>query len=106
MNLLFTMSHWHGLAKLHMHSDFTLEILDQEMTHLGQQFRHFKEKACTSYQTQELNREVSARSRRQTKDAAKRKANNLGRANEDNNTKGKGKATGQSQDLPAPKQPK
>ncbi|KIK34655.1 hypothetical protein CY34DRAFT_97579 [Suillus luteus UH-Slu-Lm8-n1] len=106
MNLLFTMSHWHGLAKLRMHSEITLEILNQQTTHLGEQFRHFKEKVCASYQTQELDREVSVRSRRQTRDAAKRKANNVGRANEDNNTKGKGKATGQSQDLPAPKQPK
>lgn len=107
MNLLFTMSHWHGLAKLRMHSDITLKILDQQTTHLGEQFRHFKEKVCASYQTQELDREVGARSRRQAKDAAKRNGNDLGRANEDNGKgKGKGKAIEQLQYLPAPKQPR
>ncbi|KAG2155200.1 uncharacterized protein EDB93DRAFT_1247691 [Suillus bovinus] len=88
MNLLFTMSHWHGLAKLRMHSDITLKILDQQTTHLGEQFRHFKEKA---------------------KDAAKCNGNDLGRANEDNGKgkgKGKGKVIEQLQYLPAPKQPR
>jgi len=91
MNLLFTMSHWHRLAKLCMHSDMTLEIFDQQTTHLGKQFHH-QGKDIHSYQTQELNCEVSAQSRCQAKDAARCKRNCLGWANEDNNTKGKGKA--------------
>lgn len=65
------MSHWHGLAKLRMHSDLTLDILDQQTTDLGAQFRLFKEKVCPLYQTQELDREVGARTRRQLKDAAR-----------------------------------
>ncbi|KIK32965.1 hypothetical protein CY34DRAFT_45160, partial [Suillus luteus UH-Slu-Lm8-n1] len=83
MNLLFTMSHWHGLAKLRMHSDITLEILNQQTTHLGEQFHHFSDKVCAAYQTMELDREVGARSRRQAKDM-----------------------TGQIQDPPVPKQPR
>lgn len=66
------MAHWHGLAKLRMHSDFTLEILDRETTKLGEQFRQFKAKVCTAYRTHELDREVDARSRRQAKEAARR----------------------------------
>ncbi|KAG1857827.1 hypothetical protein F4604DRAFT_1931350 [Suillus subluteus] len=45
LDLLFVMAHWHGLAKLRMHSDLTLEILDQQTTNLGEHFRHFKAKA-------------------------------------------------------------
>jgi hypothetical protein len=66
------MAHWHGLAKLRMHSDLTLEILDQRTTDLGEQFRKFKAKVCNAYHTHELNREVDARSRRQTRESAKR----------------------------------
>lgn len=66
------MSHWHGLAKLRMHSDLTLEILDQQTTNLGDQFRCFKAKVCSAYRTQELDREVESRTHRQAKEAAKR----------------------------------
>lgn len=72
LDLLFIMAHWHGLAKLRMHSDLTLQILDQQTTDLGEQLRQFKNKVCAAYQTQELNREVDARSHRQTREAAKR----------------------------------
>ncbi|KAG2345692.1 hypothetical protein BDR05DRAFT_974997 [Suillus weaverae] len=58
IDLLFTLSHWHGLAKLCMHSDLTLDILDQQTTDLGEQFRRFKDEVCPSYHTQELNRET------------------------------------------------
>ena len=66
------MAHWHGLAKLRMHSDLTLEILDQQTIDLGEQFHLFKAKVCTAYHTQELDREVDARTRRQAREAAKR----------------------------------
>ncbi|KAG2744580.1 hypothetical protein P692DRAFT_201841470 [Suillus brevipes Sb2] len=75
INLLLTMSHWHGLAKLRMHSDLTLSILDQLTTDLGTQFHLFNDRVCPSYLTQELYREVGAQSRRQTKEAAKRAEN-------------------------------
>ncbi|KAG0695162.1 hypothetical protein DFH29DRAFT_1005685 [Suillus ampliporus] len=75
INLLFTMSHWHRLAKLRMHSDLTLKILNETTTDLGEQFHLFKEMVCTSYQMQELDREVGVRSRRQAKEAAKRAEN-------------------------------
>jgi hypothetical protein len=89
IDLLFVMSHWHGLAKLHIHSDLTLDILDQQTTELGAQFRLFKEKVCPSYETQELNHEVGARSHRQLKDAAKRASAN-----------GKERARPEQQDVP------
>ncbi|KAG2088019.1 uncharacterized protein F5147DRAFT_781150 [Suillus discolor] len=76
------MSHWHRLAKLHMHSDLTLKILDQTTTDLGEQFSLLKEMVCASYQTQELDREVDARSRWQAKEAAKWAENSKGKSKE------------------------
>lgn len=65
------MAHWHGLAKLRMHSDLTLEIMDGVTSAVGQQFREFKASVCAAYTTHELRREVEARTRRQLKQAAK-----------------------------------
>ncbi|KAG1842190.1 hypothetical protein DFJ58DRAFT_732177 [Suillus subalutaceus] len=110
MDLLFIMAHWHGLAKLRMHSDLTLAILNQQTTDLGEQFRKFKATVCSAYSTQELDREVDARSRRQAKDAAKRvetgKADGVGQGTAaSTNTKGKQKASAEHlQDTPLPRQ--
>ena len=41
LQLLFTCAHWHGLAKLRMHTDRTLGILDEVTTLLGVKFQHF-----------------------------------------------------------------
>ncbi|KAG1843620.1 hypothetical protein C8R48DRAFT_618674 [Suillus tomentosus] len=71
IDLLFVMAHWHGLAKLRMHSDLTLQILNQQTIQLGEHLRQFKAKVCSIYNTQELNRELDARSRRQAKEAVK-----------------------------------
>ncbi|KAG1732431.1 uncharacterized protein EDB91DRAFT_1251784 [Suillus paluster] len=110
MDLLFIMAHWHGLAKLRMHSDLTLAILDQQMTDLSEQFRKFKATVCAAYSTQELDREVDAQSCRQAKDAAKwtetGKANGIGRGTAaSTNAKGKQKASAeQLLDTPLPRQ--
>ncbi|KAG1726708.1 uncharacterized protein EDB91DRAFT_1254209 [Suillus paluster] len=56
---------------LHMHSDLTLDILDQTTTELGKQFRRFKANVCTAYDARELDKEVNTRSRRQAKEAAR-----------------------------------
>ncbi|KAG2051212.1 hypothetical protein BDR06DRAFT_890275, partial [Suillus hirtellus] len=60
LDLLFIMVHWHGLAKLHMHSDLTLQVLNQQTTDLGEQFHQFKMKMCNAYHTQELDHEGAA----------------------------------------------
>jgi hypothetical protein len=65
------MAHWHGLAKLRMHSDLTLNIMDQVTSAIGQQFRNFKATVCSAYDTQELRQEVEARTRRNVKRTAK-----------------------------------
>ncbi|KAJ3524523.1 hypothetical protein NMY22_g10961 [Coprinellus aureogranulatus] len=66
-NLLYTLGHWHGLAKCWMHSDFSLEILDQWTTFLGEEARTFVQLTCAEFETQELKREFEARKRSQAR---------------------------------------
>jgi hypothetical protein len=65
LQLLFTCAHWHGLAKLRLHTDHTLKILDDITIHIGVQFRAFTDKTCPAFDTCELAREKRARERRQ-----------------------------------------
>jgi hypothetical protein len=69
IKLLFDLAHWHGLAKLRMHTDSTLEVLSQLTTNLGDKFRSFQEQTRVAFQTRELERERAARMRRQGKNA-------------------------------------
>jgi hypothetical protein len=55
------------MAKLRMHTDITLDILDQTTIRLGAEFRKFNDKTCAAFDTVELDREVEARKRRQIK---------------------------------------
>ena len=67
LRLLFVCAHWHGLAKLRMHTDPTLDILDNVTTEMGAEFRKFTDKTCSAFDTQELPREAAARKRRNLK---------------------------------------
>jgi hypothetical protein len=64
LRLLFICAHWHGLAKLRMHTDQTLNILEDVTIELGAELRVFNKKTCNSFDTQELPRETAARKRR------------------------------------------
>ena len=46
-----------------MHTDRTLEILDETTVQIGAKFRAFAEKTCPSFETRELKREMDARKR-------------------------------------------
>ncbi|KAG6872011.1 hypothetical protein C0995_013927 [Termitomyces sp. Mi166 len=59
MNLLFELGTWHALAKLKMHTESTLQALDNSFTWLGQELHYF-EKTCAAFVTQELPSEVAA----------------------------------------------
>jgi hypothetical protein len=65
IRLLFICAQWHGIAKLRMHTDQTLHMLDEITVRLGTEFRAFTEKTCPAFTTRELDREVAARQRRQ-----------------------------------------
>jgi hypothetical protein len=67
MDLLFTMAHWHGLAKLQMHNDLTIELMDAETASLGVKLRAFSRHTCPAFATRELQREYNARLRREAK---------------------------------------
>lgn len=70
LELLFVVAQWHGLAKLRIHTDHTLEILDQFTTLLGKSLRDFLSKTCLAFDTKELPREANARrSRKKNKNA-------------------------------------
>jgi hypothetical protein len=64
------LGHWHALAKLRLHTDITLNIMDEVTTLLGESLRTFQEKTCSAYDTRELSREAGARYKRQAKAAA------------------------------------
>lgn len=52
------------MAKLRLHSESTVDILDELTTSLGEAFRHFTRVVCPSYHTKELPRETKARNRK------------------------------------------
>ena len=67
LQLLFYLAHWHGLAKLRIHSDVTLAILDKETTVIGRLLRTFNTETCPWFKTKELRQEAAARQRLQAK---------------------------------------
>ncbi|KAJ7364427.1 hypothetical protein DFH08DRAFT_731010 [Mycena albidolilacea] len=77
LDLLFLLAYWHALAKLRMHTSFSLGRLDEVTASLGRQLRYFAKYTCSKFVTKELPSEEAARGRRQAKKAAS--ANKAGR---------------------------
>jgi hypothetical protein len=71
MELLFLLAYWQGLAKLRLHTEKTLDILDSVTRALGMALRAFKKETCSKFDTKELPKEAAARQRRETKLATK-----------------------------------
>ncbi|KAJ7707072.1 hypothetical protein B0H16DRAFT_1345465, partial [Mycena metata] len=70
LDLLFILAYWHALAKLRLHTDSTVDLLDEITTLLGRQLRYFRNVTCAAFPTKELPREEAARGRRNAKKAA------------------------------------
>ncbi|TRM67223.1 hypothetical protein BD626DRAFT_627628 [Schizophyllum amplum] len=70
LDMLFDLGHWHGLAKLRLHTESTMASLDYATRELGKSIRSFENIAST-YDTRELPGEAAARVRRKQKAAAK-----------------------------------
>ncbi|KIK32395.1 hypothetical protein CY34DRAFT_101573 [Suillus luteus UH-Slu-Lm8-n1] len=66
--LICTCAHWHALAKLRMHTDETLDLLDTAAVMLRKQLHHFQKHTCVAFQTRELKREAERRQRRELRD--------------------------------------
>jgi hypothetical protein len=67
MKLLYRTAEWHALAKLRMHSDSTLLLLEELTTEFGNLIRKFRDLTCSKFKTVELSRETAARKRRGAK---------------------------------------
>jgi hypothetical protein len=63
-SLLYRFAQWHALAKLRMHSDTTLSVLDQTFKRLCFQLRKFRDFTCVAFLTVELPKERAARERK------------------------------------------
>lgn len=69
--MLFELATWHSLAKLRLHSESTLTILERATRTLGDAMRTFLRKVCPDYVTKELPKETASRQRRKAARAAK-----------------------------------
>lgn len=65
------MATWHGLAKLRLHTETTLNNLENSATRLGKLIRTFKADVCSHYATRDLPSEEAARGRRHAAKARK-----------------------------------
>jgi len=70
MKLLYHTAEWHALAKLRMHTDGTLELLEHLTTDFGKLMRQFRDLSCPEFATVELPREANARRQRQLRELA------------------------------------
>jgi len=68
--LLFELATWHGLAKLRLHTETTVQDLENSTARLGDLLLDFQKTLCPEYDTYDLPTEEAARSRRQTRKAA------------------------------------
>ena len=63
--LIFQLAEWQALAKLRLHMDDTLALLDQALQRLGAQVRRFWRVTCAAFETKELSQESAQRQRRE-----------------------------------------
>ncbi|KIJ33763.1 hypothetical protein M422DRAFT_182849, partial [Sphaerobolus stellatus SS14] len=70
-DVLFIFCYWHGVAKLRMHTDSTINLLSQLTKQFGSLIRRFEKDTRQHYVTQELPRERAARARREAAVASK-----------------------------------
>ena len=62
-DLLYVTAYWHSLAKLCLHSETTLNVLDNATIILAKLLRHFAQVTCPSFATVETDHEYNARRR-------------------------------------------
>ncbi|KAJ7737919.1 hypothetical protein DFH07DRAFT_752764, partial [Mycena maculata] len=72
LSLLYTCTYWHSLAKLRMHTDSSLKVLDSATKLLGNQMCYFANVTCLQFKTVETDSEYAARSRAATRREAAR----------------------------------
>ena len=65
IELLYIFATWHALAKLHIHTDTSLKLLDTATTALGNALRYFARVTCPEFNTLETTAEYAKRQRQQ-----------------------------------------
>ncbi|KDQ54663.1 hypothetical protein JAAARDRAFT_696959 [Jaapia argillacea MUCL 33604] len=70
-DLLFVLGYWHFLAKLRMHTDSSLVVLDDTTTALGMELRRFESTTCRAFVTKETEAECAARGRAEAQQVAR-----------------------------------
>ncbi|KAH6908719.1 hypothetical protein BKA70DRAFT_1426611 [Coprinopsis sp. MPI-PUGE-AT-0042] len=68
--LLFCCAEWHALAKLRMHTEETLLLLDLQTAALATNLETFMRDSCESFDTRETHKEQRARLKRSAKQAS------------------------------------
>jgi hypothetical protein len=74
MTLLYKTAEWHAFAKLRLHTESTLQHLEQLTTELGQLTRKFRDATQSAFATFELPKETEGRRRRESSGKGKEKA--------------------------------
>ncbi|KAJ3568500.1 hypothetical protein NP233_g5674 [Leucocoprinus birnbaumii] len=67
LDLLFTLGTWHALAKLRLHSETTLRLLQDTTAQLGDSLRKFQDTTCAYFYTEELPDMETARGHQKAK---------------------------------------
>lgn len=71
LTLLYRLAEWHALAKLRMHTEHTLQQLEESTVILGREMRSFRNSSTTAWTCRELPSETAARGRRAERKKAK-----------------------------------
>ncbi|KAJ7587294.1 hypothetical protein C8J56DRAFT_1083768 [Mycena floridula] len=77
LDTLFIMATWHGLAKMRMHTDFSLDVMEVVTRLVGSSLRQFRDEVCSLFETEETPAQSQKRARRQAREDARRKAQGL-----------------------------
>ncbi|KAG2336252.1 hypothetical protein BDR05DRAFT_978825 [Suillus weaverae] len=67
-SLLYRFVHWHALAKLRVHTESMLSVLDETFKKLSHQLCKFHDFTCAAFTTTELLKERAARERKATRE--------------------------------------
>ena len=79
LDLIYLFATWHALAKLSMHTDTSLRLLDDAITALGNGLRYFVGVTCPEFKTVETNTEYSKRCRQKKPSAQQKTSEPAGR---------------------------
>lgn len=75
LKLLYHAAEWHALAKLRMHTESSLALLETLTSDFGKLMVQFRDQTCTQFATCELPREAASRARRQADQIRKTRDN-------------------------------